>query len=111
VRRFTVLCGFLFVLGIVGWVSTAQALPTVSGVGVFYTDSTFSVQAGYTFWSCGGVTHSGYATRYSVADNPFDSCAGGRHGDGEEYCTVVCTPEAPPNQDKCSVVYLFCSPA
>jgi hypothetical protein len=108
-KRFTILCGFLFVLGVVGWVTTAQAMSNWSGVVVYYTDSTYSVQSGYTFWSCSGVTKSGYATIYSIVDNPFESCGGTRQGDGSVYCTVICTPI--PGTDRCSVVSLFCSPA
>lgn len=82
----------LSLLAMICFGTAALGLPTVAGIVYFYSDSTYSTQVGYIWWTCNGRSQSGTTSSYPVAEEPFDSCEG---GDGY-YCTW-----APPNSLNC----------
>ncbi len=79
----------LVLAGLVGFVGTAYALPPAAGTVFFFSDNTYTVQVGYTWWTCSGVTHSGQTTSYSLVDNPFEKCSGGHGTGGDVVCTYM----------------------
>lgn len=63
------------VIGLLGLVATARALPTVGGCIFYFSDATYTTQVGSKCWWCGsGIFRTGTVTQYIIVDNPFEQC-------------------------------------